>query len=250
MDRMTDTNKSIAAYDDLARVSSYDADMDIMHPNRHRMAEVIVEVLAAGERTLSSVLDLGTGTGFLLRRLLRRFPDVRAVALDGARAMLDLARARLGKDAERVDFRVGDFRDLADLCRGAGPFDAVVSSFALHHLPPEEKSRLAQTASAMLGPDGWFLDADVIRAESDYLEELTQRMRVRGIVERAAGRDQRFLDQASTHAFLQAMEEKEGDQPQRLASDLAALTSAGLDPVTVFWRETREVVIGGIRTRG
>jgi ubiquinone/menaquinone biosynthesis C-methylase UbiE len=250
MDRMTDTDKSIAAYDDLARVCAYDADMDIMHPNRHRMAEVIVEVLAAGEHTPSAVLDLGTGTGFLLQRLLSRCPGVRAVALDGARAMLDLARARLGRAAERVDFRVGDFRSLADLCRGAGPFDAVVSSFALHHLPPEDKRRLVRTAFAMLNPGGWFLDADIIRAESDYLEELTQRMRVRGIVERAAGRDQRFADQASTHAFLQAMEEKEGDQPQGLASDLEALTSAGLEYVTVFWRETREVVIGGIKTRG
>jgi tRNA (cmo5U34)-methyltransferase len=244
---MSSANKTIAAYDEIERVAVYDADMDVMHPNRHRMADVIAEVLAAHNVELGSVLDLGTGTGFLLQRLLSRFPGARAVAIDGARQMLVLARTRLGDFAERVDFRVGDFRDLADVCRGIPAADAVVSSFALHHLQPEAKSALARTAFAMLNPGGWFLNADLVLAEDDYLEELIQRMRVRGIVHRAAGRDRRFLDEASTQAFLKQMEEKEGDQPQRLASDLAMLAGAGFAHVTLFWRETREVVVGGAK---
>jgi tRNA (cmo5U34)-methyltransferase len=243
------TNKSIAAYDDLGRVASYDADMDVMHPNRHRMADIIVEVLAAGDREPSSLLDLGTGTGFLLQRLLLRFPNVRALAVDGARQMLDLARVRLGEAMEWVDFRVGDFHDLPKVCRGVHAVDAVVSSFALHHLQPEAKSALARTVFALLNPGGWFLSADVILADDNCLEELAQTMRVRGIVHRAAGLDQRFLDEANTRAFLKEMEEKEGDQPQRLASDLAVLVDAGFAHVTVFWRETREVVIGGLKPR-
>jgi len=244
---MADTNKSIAAYDDLGRVASYDSDMDIMHPNRHRMVEVIVEVLAAGESDPSSVLDLGTGTGFLLQRLLARFGGARAVAVDGARPMLELARARLGDMAERVDFRVGDFRDLARICAGVPAVDSVVSSFALHHLAPEAKSVLAETAFAMLAPGGWFLSADLILAEDDFVEDLTQRLRARGIVGRAAGRDARFLDETGTRAFLRQLEENEGDQPQRLASDLAALDRAGFKHVAVLWRDTREVVIGGVK---
>jgi tRNA (cmo5U34)-methyltransferase len=247
---MADANKSIAAYDDLHRVASYDADMDIMHPNRHRMADVIVEVLTASVLAPSWVLDLGTGTGFLLRRLLERFSETRAVAVDGARPMLELARARLGDLAERVDFRVGDFRELAGICAGVGGVDAVVSSFALHHLPAEAKSALIETAFALLAPGGWFLSADLILAEDDFVEELTQRMRARGIAQRAAGRDARFLDEAGTRSFLRRLEENEGDQPQRLTSDLAALEQAGFEHVTVFWRDTREVVMGGVKPRG
>lgn len=247
---MAGTNKSIAAYDDLGRVASYDADMDIMHPNRHRMVEVIVEVLAAGESAPAWVLDLGTGTGFLLQRLLARFPSVRAVAVDGARPMVDLARARLGDLAERVDFRVGDFRELAQICSGVGSVDAVVSSFALHHLPPKAKSTLAETAFALLNPGSWLLSADLILAEDEMLEDLTQRLRARGIVRRAAGSDARFLDEVHTQAFLRQLEENEGDQPQRLASDLAALEHAGFQHVAVLWRDTREVVIGGVKPLG
>jgi trans-aconitate 2-methyltransferase len=247
---MADSNKSIAAYDDLERVTSYDADMDIMHPNRHRMVDVIVEVLAAGESAPSWVLDLGTGTGFLLRRLLSRFSRAQAVAVDGARPMLELARARLGELAVRVDFRVGDFRELASLCAGLPAIDAVVSSFALHHLPPEAKSALAETAFALLSPGGWFLSADLILAEDDFVEDLTQRLRARGIVGWAGGRDARFLDEAGTRAYLGRLEENEGDQPQRLGSDLAALGHAGFEHVAVFWRDTREVVIGGVKPRG
>jgi hypothetical protein len=46
------------------------------------------------------------------------------------------------------------------------------------------------------------------------------------------------------------LEENEGDQPQRLASDLAAFEHAGFQHVATLWRDTREVVIGGVKPRG
>ena len=39
------TPDSIAAYERPARVASYDADMDMMHPNRHKMVEIALEIL-------------------------------------------------------------------------------------------------------------------------------------------------------------------------------------------------------------
>jgi hypothetical protein len=35
---------SIAAYELPARVASYDADMDVMHPNRHKMVGIALEI--------------------------------------------------------------------------------------------------------------------------------------------------------------------------------------------------------------
>jgi tRNA (cmo5U34)-methyltransferase len=246
---MSHQDKSIAAYDNLGRVKSYDADMDLMHPNRPRMVDVMLDVLAAAEHKPTTVLDLGSGTGFLLQRLLVRFPGIRVVAVDGARSMLDLARARLGDLAARVEYRIGDFRTLAELCRDIASFDAVTSSFALHHLDPEAKATLFRTVHDLIHAGGWFLNGDVILAEDDGLEALIQRMRVQGIVRRAAGRDQRFLDEARTAAFLQDMEKNEGDQPQKLASDLESMAHAGFEHVAVLWRETREVVTGGMKSR-
>ena len=99
-------SSSVQAYETSARVAAYDADMDLMHPNRHKMVEVMMAVLAASTPEPQLVVDLGTGTGFLLDRLLRRFPNCRAVAIDGSQQMVAAAKSRLGSLAERVEFVV------------------------------------------------------------------------------------------------------------------------------------------------
>ena len=239
--------ESIRAYDLPGRVASYDADMDLMHPNRHKMAEIIESVLAVSGVPPRLVIDIGTGTGFLAGCLLRAFPGLRIIAIDGAQQMVELAGTRLGPLAQRVDFRVGDFRDIATLCANAGPVDAVVSAYALHHLSPTEKTGVLRAVYQLLTPGGWFLNADITLAEDDHLDGMTQQLRVRGIVQRAQGRDSRFTDALSTRRFLDDMERNEADQPIRPAEDFRIFQEAGFSHVTTFWRETREAVFGGVR---
>jgi len=241
------SNQSILAYDLPGRVANYDADMDLMHPNRHKMAETIENVLAVSGASPRLAIDIGTGTGFLVNRLLCAFPDLRIIAVDGAEQMVDLARTRLGPLAQRVDFRVGDFRGLKTLCENAGLADAVVSAYALHHLSTAEKLQVLRAAHGLLRPGGWFLNADLTLAEDDELDAITQRLRVRGIVQRANGRDPRFTDPSATRRFLDDLERNERDQPVRPAEDLRLLAEAGLSHVTTFWRDTRESVFGGMR---
>ena len=47
-------NRSVNAYDIASRAASYDRDMDIMHSNRHIMAYLIVDILAASKQKLST----------------------------------------------------------------------------------------------------------------------------------------------------------------------------------------------------
>ena len=54
----------------------------------------------------------------------------------------------------------------------------------------------------LLLPGGWFINADLIVADSPELESRLQELRVAGIVERAGGSDNRFADSASTRQFL------------------------------------------------
>ena len=241
------TSESIRAYDLPNRVASYDADMEIMHPNRHKMAEVIESILAVPDVPPQLVIDIGTGTGFQVDCLLHAFPDLRIIAIDGAQQMVDLARTRLGPLAQRVDFRIGDFRDLSALCGDVGAVDAVVSAYALHHLSSGEKLEVLRVAHGWLKPGGWFLNADLTLAEDNELEEFAQRLRVRGIVQRANGRDHRFADVKTTRQFLDELERNEGDQPICSAEDLRILHEAGFAHVTTFWRESREIVYGGMR---
>jgi len=238
-------NESILAYDLPGRVANYDADMDLMHPNRHKMAEMIENVLQVSGAPPRLMIDIGTGTGFLVDRLLRAFPELGIIAIDGAEQMVELARTRLGPLAQRVNFRVGDFRNLQTLCANAGSADAIVSAYALHHLSASEKLQVLRIAHGLLKPGGWFLNADLTLAEDDELDAITQCLRVRGIVQRADGRDRRFADAGSTRRFLDDLERNEHDQPVRPAEDLRILREAGFSHVTTFWRETRESVSGG-----
>ena len=55
------TGDGIAAYDVPQRIASYEADMDIMHPNRHTMVEVALRFLPFERDHALQVLDLGVG---------------------------------------------------------------------------------------------------------------------------------------------------------------------------------------------
>jgi len=104
-----------------------------------------VAALPAG----GDVLDLGCGTGAVLERLLALdAPFGTYTGFDVSPAMLARARAKLGHVPgtrfESLDLRVEPPSD--------GPFDLVVSAWALEHLP--EPGTLVAAARARLRPGG------------------------------------------------------------------------------------------------
>ena len=239
--------ESIAAYDVPQRVAAYDADMEIMHPNRAKMAQIALEVLPFPPERPLRALDLGSGTGFFADRFLRRYPGARVCAIDAAAAMVEMAQARLGPLAERVHFIVGDFRNLARLLPEGEAFDVVFSSYALHHLGRDDKEAVLRQARERLQAGGWFLNADLPVADAPPMEQRIQEIRVQGIVGRARGVDGRFVDAQATRRYLGELESRDGDRPLTLAEDLEVLRNAGLRAVSVFWLEYREAVCGGLK---
>jgi ubiquinone/menaquinone biosynthesis C-methylase UbiE len=239
------TERSIGAYDASQRVESYDADMELMHPNRSKMVQVALEVLPFPKTAALHAIDLGMGTGYFTERFLNHFPNSQVLGIDGAQTMIDLASERLRSLASRVQFVTGDFRSLQQLAGGAGTADVVFSAYALHHLNRPDKEAVLRQVVELLAPEGWFVNADLIIADSPEVESRVQQLRVAGIVERAGGSDNRFVDSASTRRFLDDLEANEGDQPLTLAEDLDVLRSSGLKNVSTFWLEYRELVSGG-----
>ncbi len=239
------TGDSITAYDLPERVARYDADMDIMHPNRHKMIRVALEVLPLDRDQPIRALELGTGTGIFTKAVLEAFPRAEVVSVDGAASMIDLARARLGALAGRVDFRTLDFRQLEGLLGELEPSHVVFTSYALHHLDATEKLDVVRKAREFLVPGGWLVNADILIAASPEIEARYQALRVAGIVDRAGGTDPRYLDAATTRRALDEMEAAEGDQPLTVRQDLETLREAGLENVSLYWKEYREAVTGG-----
>jgi trans-aconitate 2-methyltransferase len=239
------SERSIAAYDVSQRVKTYDADMELMHPNRSKMVQIALEVLPFPRTAVLRAIDLGIGTGYFTQSFLNKFPNSRVLGIDGAPAMIELAKARLKSSESRVEFVIDDFRKLQELAPDAGTADIVFSAYALHHISRPDKERVLSRVVELLVPGGWFVNADLIVADSPELESRLQEIRIAGIVERAGGADNRFADLASTRQFLADLEKNERDQPLTLAEDLALLQSSGLKNVSAFWLEYRELVSGG-----
>jgi SAM-dependent methyltransferase len=103
------------------------------------------------------VLDVGCGDGGMLAELLPallaagRWDEVSAITLlDPSPAMLSSAKARIAAawPGARVDGREARLEDAAGALEG--PFDLVVGSLSLHHMPAEVKRRtLAALAPSM-----------------------------------------------------------------------------------------------------
>jgi ubiquinone/menaquinone biosynthesis C-methylase UbiE len=241
------SERSIAAYDVSQRVKTYDADMELMHPNRSKMVQIALEVLPFPKTAALRAIDLGIGTGYFTEHFLENFPNSRVIGIDGAQAMIDLAKARLTSLSSRVEFALGDFRMLWEFLPDLSAVDVVFSAYALHHLSRPEKDAVLGHVLEFLVPGGWFVNADLIIAESPQLESRIQQIRIAGIMERAGRADSRFLDSALTRQFLADLELQEADQPLTLAEDLAMLRNHGLKNVAAFWLEYRELVSGGHR---
>ncbi len=114
---------------------------------------------ATASVTVTSILDLGTGTGETLGRVLALHPWADVIGLDESEGMLEIARTRL--NAYDVTLLRADLLDELP----PGPFDVVVSALAVHHLDGEGKATLFERVAAVLRPGGRFILGDVILPE-------------------------------------------------------------------------------------
>jgi tRNA (cmo5U34)-methyltransferase len=112
---------------------------------------------AAAEVTASSILELGTGTGETLRRVVERQPTASVIGIDESDGMLAVARGVV----PGADLRVALLQDpLPD-----GPFDVVFSALAVHHLDGDEKAALFRDLASRIRAGGLFVLGDVVIPE-------------------------------------------------------------------------------------
>jgi tRNA (cmo5U34)-methyltransferase len=103
-----------------------------------------------------TILDLGSGTGRTARHVLARHPGAELVGVDSSPDMLEHARHAV----PTATFLEGRLEDPLP----AGPFDVVVSAFAVHHLAGAAKAELFGRVHAALRPGGRFVLCDVVVA--------------------------------------------------------------------------------------
>ncbi|HTU98760.1 MAG TPA: class I SAM-dependent methyltransferase [Solirubrobacteraceae bacterium] len=139
-----------------AHAAEYDTLRRRLVPDFDRFYGGVVEALERLGGDVRRVLDLGAGTGLLSTEVAAAFPGVEIELLDASEPMLELAGRRLGNAVSAV--HVADMTaPLPD-----GPFDAVISALAIHHLEHPDKRGLMARVHGALRPGGMFINAEQV----------------------------------------------------------------------------------------
>jgi ubiquinone/menaquinone biosynthesis C-methylase UbiE len=127
--------------------------------------ERVIDELAARARVRrsSTVLDVGTGTGFVAAGLAPRVAAV--VAVDHARAILDVAAGNLANlGIANVDLREAD---LVSLPLSDDSVDAAVANMVLHHA--EDPAAMLSEMTRVTRPGGWVAVTDEVEHRYEWM---------------------------------------------------------------------------------
>jgi tRNA (cmo5U34)-methyltransferase len=129
-------------------------------PHSSEGESVLIEHLPEGTKR---ILDLGTGDGRLIRLIKADRPEIEAVAIDVSPMMLRSARDHFANDSK---VKIIDHDLSQPLPDDLGYFDAVVSSFAIHHLRHERKRELYEEIYDIVNPTGVFCNLEHVASPS------------------------------------------------------------------------------------
>ncbi len=132
-------------------------------PHRSEGEAALLEWLP---RPLARVLDLGTGDGRLLSIVTAACAPKGAVALDFSETMIDRLRRRF-VDVPGIRIVAHDLD--CPLPTDVGVFDAIVSSFAIHHLSHRRKRVLYEEVYSRLRPGGVFCNLEHVASPTPAL---------------------------------------------------------------------------------
>ncbi len=120
--------------------------------------ETVLDLAASEVPQPAAILDVGCGTGRLLRSAEQRFPDARLDGVDAALEMVKHAESVLAAGS-RIHFQQATAEQLPF---PDGQFDLVFSTMTFHHWS-DQASGIAEVARVM-APGGRWLLADFIAA--------------------------------------------------------------------------------------
>ncbi len=184
-------------------------------PHRVEGEATLLEFIPTSARR---ILDLGSGAGRLLALVKAARPRAEFVALDFSPTMLAELHKLFGNDPA-VKIVAHDFdRPLPAM----GRFDAVVSSFAIHHVPHERKRAIYQEIFAMLSPGGVFCNLEHVASPTPALHR----------------------------AFLDALASGDEDPSNKLLdleTQLAWLREIGFEDVDCHWKWRELALFAGVK---
>ncbi len=230
--------------------------------SREERFGVILDVIAAVTITESpTVLDLCCGPGSLAARVVEHFPGATVVGLDNDPVLMLLGRRAYGDLGGRLHWVEADLRSDAWTATvdAFGPFDAAVSTTALHWLAAPTLASTYRGVAHLLTASGVLANGDHLHEpEQPRLEALQQQLRRTPDDEREAWepwwdalREASASDAELAEAFA-LRSARDADHPETsgkpaLQAHVDALRSAGFGEVGTVWQQGDDRVIVGLR---
>lgn len=203
----------------------YDAVIRTLIPHYADLIDEAGSAVARLARRTPTVVDLGTGSGALARRVLAARPHARVIGIDEDAGMLAMARKRLRGRITTVH----DNFERAVLPR----CDVVTASFALHHIRTDRRKALMyRRAFAALRPGGLLVSADCCLASTAALRAVHRAQWIAHL--------QKTYTHRKSEGFLRAWAKE--DVYFTLARETMLLEAAGFE-VDVVWRRDNQAVI-------
>jgi SAM-dependent methyltransferase len=260
---MTDLNAL-----DTARIlaARWDAQQTGYIRHRAERFNTIARVVAAvcADVAEPRILDLAGGTGSLAMHILDHVPNGRAVIADKDPALLAIA-ADLATDDDRlqtgeIDLARSDWAEHPVIA--AAPFDAVVSSTALHWLQPGTLADVYRALPHLMRPGGIVLNGDHLSYSARHESTLARI----ALADDTAMQETTFADDtdtwdewwqavADTPRYAEALERRtqvwgaelhEAPPKVTLGFHLESLASAGFAEVGTVWQYLDDHVVYGV----
>lgn len=222
----------------------WDAQQETYLPDREERFEVLVDLVEAVAGQRPRVVDLACGPASLGARLLTRLPEAEVVGVDADPVLLALARSTTPSGLTLVD---ADLREPSWVRKiPAGPYDAVVSTTALHWLDEPNLRQVYAACAGLLRPGGLLANGDHLRTSaSGRLVELALELDRRRAARHGAGaedwaawwtavRHDPELGDAVTDRDRRAFDHPEHSENSREVHE-QALRIAGFTEVDVLW---------------
>lgn len=179
-----------------------DYDADVMREEDPIRAGYAALLAWVGSRIAPSsrVLDLGSGTG---NTVLELPPTCDATMVDVSEKMMEIARSKLGdRAATCVVADILEFVEGTDL----RDFDFVVSTYALHHLTPDERTRLFGSLRSALRRDARIVVGDLMYRNENDCERIVNKFASSSPQLAAAVAEEFFWDIERTTEMFQRLD--------------------------------------------
>lgn len=203
-------------------------------PFYKEMIEALVLSIPFEKESEIKVIDLGCGTGTILKKIKEQFPNAKLTALDLSRNMIEMTKFKLDK-YDDVEYYIEDFYNF----EFPKKYDAIVSSLALHHLiTDEDKKVFYGKIYDALSRDGVFYNADVVLGSNNKIQDVYMN---------------KWIEFMRKSCSIEEIENtwlpkyREEDSPTTLLNHLNWLGEVGFKDIDVIWKYYNYSVYGGKR---